>query len=333
MSESASHHANQSLVNNVVASRIANTICLPNLGDTHMKIVFLTAVSLLISAVNPREASGAPFNCGTPPPLADESMRLGIGANAQLVTKNIGGGAKFDLEKQRADVLSKYPNADRALADAFFNYEVCAIVMNDGSLTSAQKLERIENARRMFAAPIARLNLKPYNGPSRTVGAATSPTASVAPPVPSLSVNGGNSGTVIGGNVGVYNAGTIPLARRQYLPKLQEFYARGEGLYLASKSPALSDSDVDLRFNEFNTWADDASTWMANNMTPAAAAKFVNWHIVFGVSYTLSGTHAPDENKRYSALNIVLPQLLDNLQFLMTSDAMDPQQPVTATTK
>jgi hypothetical protein len=133
-----------------------------------------------------------------------------------------------------------------------------------------------------------------------------------------------NAATVSAGAVGVSNAGTVPLSRSEYLPKLQEFYATGDAIRADSESDKLSDREVDLQFKAFLDWANEAGNWMSDNLSPAATAKFTTWHMEVGDVRKLSGTHRDEENNKFRTLTTVLPQLLDNLRFLMTPGAIDP---------
>jgi len=128
------------------------------------------------------------------------------------------------------------------------------------------------------------------------------------------------------GNEDASNAHATPLSTREYLPKLREFYARGKAIYDQSRSDKLGDSDVDMRFKEFMAWANEAGVWMNVNMNSASTNRFTTWHIDMGMHYKLLGSHSQVENNKFSALNAVLPQLLENLRLMATPDAVDPQK-------
>jgi hypothetical protein len=125
------------------------------------------------------------------------------------------------------------------------------------------------------------------------------------------------------------SAPTTPLSRDQYLPKLREFYARGKALYDQSRSDKLSDQDVDLQFNAFLKWANDAGSWMNGAIFPAATTQFTTWHAEFGVARKLAGSHPQAADNKFSTLNIVLPQLLENLRIMMMPLAADSQKATT----
>jgi len=145
----------------------------------------------------------------------------------------------------------------------------------------------------------------------------------MAPSGSTSSPSGENSGTVASGAAGISNAAAIPLSYQEYLTRLQEFYARGNAIYANSRSDKLTDKDVDSRFKEFMDWANGAGNWMNDNISPAATAKFTTWHAEFGKTPKLAGSHPEEENNKFQTLRVVLPQLLDNLRFLMTPGAMD----------
>jgi hypothetical protein len=154
-----------------------------------------------------------------------------------------------------------------------------------------------------------------------------------APAGSTNSPRGGNIGTAAGGAAGMPNAGATPLSYQEYFSKLQEFYAKGKVLYANSRSDKLTDKDVDSRFKEFMDWANGAGNWMSDNIGPAATAKFTTWHAEFGKPHKLAGNHPEEENNKFQTLRVVLPQLLDNLRFLMTPGAMSALEANAASSK
>ena len=287
-------------------------------GERPMRRKLLVALfsALALSATN-STAHAATFDCGRPPPLANEAWKAELNGRAQTIGKIGSAGLGGAIASSRSEVISKYPNADRVIADAYFNYMVCSIVMNDTKLTSDEKLARIVSARKAFSTPIPKQAPKTTAKPKAPI--ADMPVAAVVPP-PNTFIN-----QSVNGNVGVFNQGTIPLARRQYVPQLQKFYTQGSDILDRSRSKDLTDAQVSGLVNEFNAWFQQTHDWIIGNMTPAAAKKFTRWS-PSPMSYSMAGDHPQEVQHNFQALNILTPQYLENLLYLMNNDALDPQQ-------
>jgi hypothetical protein len=127
-------------------------------------------------------------------------------------------------------------------------------------------------------------------------------------------------GLLCAGTAGATVTGPVAsaVARDKYLPTLQTYYAAGMAIYNDSKSDRLTDLEVDTQFKHFIDWANDAGNWISANISPAATARFTTWKVRSGKPHKLRGIHSEESENKYQSLTVVLPQLLDNLNFLMT---------------
>ena len=88
--------------------------------------------------------------CGGAPVVADESLVGEIQGQAQTLSKLLGEASlAARIETSRRDVFSRYPNAGER-ANAYFEYLVCILLMQDNSLTAVQKIEQLKIIRREF---------------------------------------------------------------------------------------------------------------------------------------------------------------------------------------
>jgi len=82
--------------------------------------------------------------CGEPPLVAEESLKAEINGKAEALFGLVGRadlGGK--VESARTDVFSKYPNADKVRAQAYFAYVFCTTVLADPSLSPEQRIRSI----------------------------------------------------------------------------------------------------------------------------------------------------------------------------------------------
>lgn len=95
--------------------------------------------------------------CGTPPPVADESLKGQIKGKAQLLTKYFGGAELTgQIETSRTEIFSKYPSAEESRWNSFFQYQVCMLIMLDKSTTNAHKLNALKDVQREFRKPVVK---------------------------------------------------------------------------------------------------------------------------------------------------------------------------------
>jgi hypothetical protein len=95
--------------------------------------------------------------CGEPPVVSDKSLKAQLDGQAKLLSGKIGDvGLKGDLESARADVLAKYPNADKVRNDTYMLYQVCMSIMGDTKLTGAEKVQLLLQVQKAMNPPAVR---------------------------------------------------------------------------------------------------------------------------------------------------------------------------------
>jgi hypothetical protein len=114
---------------------------------------FLFAAQSLITSA----ASAQSSVCGDPPPVANESLEGEIKGKAQLVTKFLGDAELAGkIKSSRSEIFSKYPNAEQSRANAYFEYQVCVLLMNDTQMSTKEKLNELQKIKREFGKPVSR---------------------------------------------------------------------------------------------------------------------------------------------------------------------------------
>ncbi len=102
-----------------------------------MRIFLAIAAGTLITL----SVARADSPCGEAPRITDELLKADIKGKAQVLSGLMG---KIDLEGSveaaRTDVFSKYPNADRVRAQAYFAYVFCTNVLTDPTLSAEQRV-------------------------------------------------------------------------------------------------------------------------------------------------------------------------------------------------
>jgi hypothetical protein len=118
----------------------------------------LTAVSVLAAALwavpyDPVQASQDNL-CGDPPPVANEVLKGEIQGEAQLLSRFVGDASLSGrIEHSRTEIFSKYGANERS--DAFFEYMLCVLIMNDTEMTTREKIRELSNVQRQFERPPA----------------------------------------------------------------------------------------------------------------------------------------------------------------------------------
>jgi hypothetical protein len=93
-------------------------------------------------------------NCGDPPPVQNETLEGEIQGKAQFLSRFLGDASLGGrIQTARTEIFSKYPEGERS--NAYFEYQVCVMLMNDQSLTTLQKLDKLTEIRREFSRPVA----------------------------------------------------------------------------------------------------------------------------------------------------------------------------------
>ncbi len=97
--------------------------------------------------------------CGDPPLLENSSLKGELTGKAQLLSKFVGDvQLTGKIETSRTEVLTKYPDAERTRGNAYFEYQICVVIMNDKSMSTQQKLDELRKTRREFQKPFSPLS-------------------------------------------------------------------------------------------------------------------------------------------------------------------------------
>lgn len=148
--------------------------------------------------------------------------------------------------------------------------------------------------------------------------------AACSTPEPGSVSSQGQSGGVTANTVETVNQTVAPKIKSPYLAKLQSFYADGARILRSAQATDVTDAQINLNTAAAENWANLVYQWLNQNVTPAAAERFVKRG---GLSYTwtLTGTHADGEQARRDSTINAMSNWLDNLDSLMRSDEMYPQ--------
>jgi hypothetical protein len=115
--------------------------------------VFWCLVSLLVALPTATHAQAS--LCGNPPPVEDEQLKGDINGKAQFLSHFLGDaslGGK--IESSRTEIFSRYKDANER-SNAYFEYEVCVILLQDSQMTAAQKIDKLREIRLQFSKPIS----------------------------------------------------------------------------------------------------------------------------------------------------------------------------------
>jgi hypothetical protein len=115
--------------------------------------LLLALASLAYVLSSPVHAQTQP--CGSPPQFDRVTQEVEIlkgdaAAKADFLAKlwsRIGVAASGELMKERRTFYQKASEVEAARLDAFFQYMFCTIIMNDGAMTTDQKIKAIQGMR------------------------------------------------------------------------------------------------------------------------------------------------------------------------------------------
>ena len=126
-----------------------------------VSFIFLLVFSMLSFGLNISAIYAQHSLCGDPPPVANETLKGEISGQAQLLTKFLGDTQlSGKIESSRAEIFSKYPDAEESRTNAFFEYQVCVLIMNDNNMSNKQKIEELKKVKREFGKPVSSLDQK-----------------------------------------------------------------------------------------------------------------------------------------------------------------------------
>lgn len=132
--------------------------------ESRIKILIASTITITAILVGARLVngfdpdSGSASICGAPPPVSNDEVSGKIAAEA----KSLGGilnspKLSKEVSKKRTEIFSKYPNGERAIA--FYQYQVCILLMNDKTMALSGKLDALKE--------IQKEEIRPKNGISR----------------------------------------------------------------------------------------------------------------------------------------------------------------------
>ena len=93
--------------------------------------------------------------CGDTPQLRDERLKGEIDSKASVLSRYVGD-VKFkgQVEFEKNEVLSRYPNADKLLLNQYYMYQVCILIMSDSRMTTEKKLSFLQMPENQFSIPV-----------------------------------------------------------------------------------------------------------------------------------------------------------------------------------
>lgn len=118
-----------------------------------VSLKLLTAIAAFIFSIISTSAYSQAGQCGDPPPVQDETLKGEIAGKAQFLSRFLGDAALTGkIETARSEIFSKYPYGERS--NAYFQYQVCILLMQDTSMSTIQKLDELKKIQREFTKPI-----------------------------------------------------------------------------------------------------------------------------------------------------------------------------------
>jgi len=113
-----------------------------------MRIELALLILLLSTNASPGIAATGHAICGNPPPVANESLKAEIAGKAKLLSRYIGGGEiSGRIEEAQTEIFSKYPDAERSRSNAYLDYMLCILLMDDKRMTTPEKLDELRKNR------------------------------------------------------------------------------------------------------------------------------------------------------------------------------------------
>lgn len=123
----------------------------------HLRGTSAACAVLLAILSFPLQTIAQEVNCGSPPPVANENLEAEIYGQAQLLSKYLGDvSLAGKIKRSRTEIFSKYPDAEQSRWNAFYQYQVCVILMNDRSIPYSTKLKELNEIQREFSKPLIR---------------------------------------------------------------------------------------------------------------------------------------------------------------------------------
>lgn len=139
----------------LVKDRQVSTLLLLGLrlGESGMNRIATVLAMLPFVLIFP-QVGWADTLCGDPPPVAEDSLKGEIDGRAKFLSSFLGNAELVGrIETSRKEIFSRYKNADER-SNAYFEYQVCILLMQDITMTTSQKIDVLTSIRREFRKPI-----------------------------------------------------------------------------------------------------------------------------------------------------------------------------------
>lgn len=90
--------------------------------------------------------------CGAPPILENKTLEADVKGKVGLLSKYIGDAELTGKIKEvREQVITQYPDAEATRANAYSEYQLCVLLMDDDSMSTKEKIEELKSIRREFS--------------------------------------------------------------------------------------------------------------------------------------------------------------------------------------
>ncbi len=130
-----------------------------------MRVFGVTIVTLLLAGmffINSTNAMAQAGVCGDAPPLANVQLKGEIDFGVGLLSRYVGDiKFKGQVEFQKNEVLSRYPNADKIVIKLTMMYQVCMLIMYDNRITTEKRLSLLQEARDAIFSPSSERTIEP----------------------------------------------------------------------------------------------------------------------------------------------------------------------------
>ena len=92
------------------------------------------------------KASESVSLCGEPPPVSNDEVGGKITAEAKLLGNMLASPElSKEISKKKTEIFSKYAQGERAIA--FYQYQICALMMNDKTMPLVEKIRTLRTVQ------------------------------------------------------------------------------------------------------------------------------------------------------------------------------------------
>jgi hypothetical protein len=117
-------------------------------------VLKLTLIIVALVAVYSDHAFAQGGMCGDAPAMTDQKLKGELDSKATALLGYLGDMKfKGQVEFEKTDVLTRYPNADKLRLNQYFMYQVCILIMSDSRMSTEKKFELLTNARESIFNP------------------------------------------------------------------------------------------------------------------------------------------------------------------------------------